>query len=181
MHGYDEIDTTDQVTVRSEVARLTRLFDKAVRNNTANNPDIYQSNQTGAPQDVKLRQSIAIPSPAIAVIPPQAGGDVASVAPVPILPDPDASPATQVVLKKDDDDDDGKKSDKKDGDAKKSVKIDDGKAGDAKTGDTQIGSASSDTTAAASDPKTSEVGEPEHKEDEDSSDGKGKAPLKETK
>jgi hypothetical protein len=53
--GYEDIDTgapkegeegkerernPNAVTVRSEVARLTRLYDRAVRSNTANNPDM---------------------------------------------------------------------------------------------------------------------------------------------
>src|ERR1700712_5724508 len=41
VHGYDQINTDGEVTVRSEVARLTRLYDKAVRTNTMNNPDMY--------------------------------------------------------------------------------------------------------------------------------------------
>jgi hypothetical protein len=36
VHGYDEIAIDDSVSVRSEVARLTRLLDKAVRSNTMN-------------------------------------------------------------------------------------------------------------------------------------------------
>jgi hypothetical protein len=150
MHGYDEIDTSDQVTVRSEVARLTRLFDRAVRNNTANNPDIYQGNQTGSTQDVKLRQSVAIPSPAVAILPPQGGVvDDTIVAPVPAIPDPDASPATVVAFKKNDDDDDkDKKSDKKDDDVKKTVKIDDGKTSDSKKDDSTGSAAPSSSTAA---------------------------------
>lgn len=36
VHGYDEVAIDDSVSVRSEVARLTRLYDKAVRGNTAN-------------------------------------------------------------------------------------------------------------------------------------------------
>ena len=36
VHGYDEIAIDDSVSVRSEVARLTRLYDKVVRNNTMN-------------------------------------------------------------------------------------------------------------------------------------------------
>jgi len=36
VHGYDEIAIDDDVSVRSEVARLTRLYDKAVRSNTMN-------------------------------------------------------------------------------------------------------------------------------------------------
>jgi hypothetical protein len=41
--GYDEINTDGEVTVRSEVARLTRLYDRAVKTNTMNNPDIYMA------------------------------------------------------------------------------------------------------------------------------------------
>ena len=47
VHGYDEIDVDDQVSVRSEVARLTRLYDKAVRSNTQNNPDMYMAGAGG--------------------------------------------------------------------------------------------------------------------------------------
>ena len=36
VHGYDAIDTDESVTVRSEVARLTRLYDRAVKTNTMN-------------------------------------------------------------------------------------------------------------------------------------------------
>lgn len=36
VHGYDEIAIDDSVSVRSEVARLTRLLDKAMRSNTMN-------------------------------------------------------------------------------------------------------------------------------------------------
>lgn len=47
VHGYGEIDTDDKVTVRSEVARLTRLYDRAVRSNTMNNPDMYMASAGG--------------------------------------------------------------------------------------------------------------------------------------
>lgn len=43
VHGYEAIDTDDQVTVRGEVARLTRLYDKAVKTNTMNDPDMYSA------------------------------------------------------------------------------------------------------------------------------------------
>lgn len=36
VHGYDEIAIDDSISVRSEVARLTRLYDKVVKNNTMN-------------------------------------------------------------------------------------------------------------------------------------------------
>jgi SMODS and SLOG-associating 2TM effector domain len=40
-HGYDEIAIEDEVSVRSEVARLTRLYDKAVRSNTSNDRKLH--------------------------------------------------------------------------------------------------------------------------------------------
>lgn len=43
IHGYDEIDIADKVSVRSEVARLTRLYETAVKKYKANNPDSYNS------------------------------------------------------------------------------------------------------------------------------------------
>lgn len=46
-HGYDDIDT-DDVTVRSEVARLTRLYDRAIRLNGMNNPDMYMAGAGGS-------------------------------------------------------------------------------------------------------------------------------------
>ncbi|EXJ85821.1 hypothetical protein A1O1_06190 [Capronia coronata CBS 617.96] len=67
VHGYDEINTDDhQVTVRSEVARLTRLFDRAVRTNTANNPDMYMAGSAGIydPMNTALR-----PRPAVVQVP----------------------------------------------------------------------------------------------------------------
>lgn len=45
-HGYDDIDT-DEVTVRSEVARLTRLYDRAIRLNGQNSPDSYNAGIEG--------------------------------------------------------------------------------------------------------------------------------------
>ena len=41
VHGYDEIDVDDKVSVRSEVARLTRLYEAAVKKYMQNNPDMY--------------------------------------------------------------------------------------------------------------------------------------------
>lgn len=40
-HGYDEIAVDDAVSVRSEVARLTRLYDRVVRNNTMNDREFF--------------------------------------------------------------------------------------------------------------------------------------------
>lgn len=105
VHGYDKIDTDDQVTVRSEVARLTRLYDRAIKTNTVNDPDTYS---TGAPPDphaAALRSAaagqIGLPPPPPAVSatmtvplsgPPPA--EAAVVAPV-AAQDLDASPATK--------------------------------------------------------------------------------------
>ncbi|PNS21704.1 hypothetical protein CAC42_1558 [Sphaceloma murrayae] len=46
-HGYDAIDVEDRVTVRGEVARLTRLWDQAVRRNVSNDPDMYAAGSVG--------------------------------------------------------------------------------------------------------------------------------------
>jgi hypothetical protein len=55
MHGYDEIDLNGAVTVRSEVARLTRLYERAVRTNTVNNPDMYQGDGGSLSTGVTLK------------------------------------------------------------------------------------------------------------------------------
>jgi SMODS and SLOG-associating 2TM effector domain len=41
MHGYDEIDVDDKFSVRSEVVRLTRIYESAIKKYKQNNPDIY--------------------------------------------------------------------------------------------------------------------------------------------
>ena len=43
IHGYNEIDTDDKVSVRSEVARLTRLYEAAVKKDVQNSPDMYNA------------------------------------------------------------------------------------------------------------------------------------------
>lgn len=104
VHGYDKIDIDDQVTVRSEVARLTRLYDRAVKTNTLNDPDMYSS---GAPTDLHnaaLRAATGQPAlpPAPAPLPaieaaPVSGSpppEAAVTAPA-AAQDPDASPATK--------------------------------------------------------------------------------------
>jgi hypothetical protein len=102
VHGYDEIDVEDGVSVRSEVARLTRLYDGVVKNNTMNDrefldsfllvggyvlvltwrtADMYVNAATdGANAALRTRPG-QIPAPA-----PALGGDVVS-----------ATPATNVV------------------------------------------------------------------------------------
>lgn len=49
VHGYDEIDIEDRVSVRSEVARLTNMYESAVKKYTENNPDLY--NTGGKPKE----------------------------------------------------------------------------------------------------------------------------------
>ncbi|QDS72047.1 hypothetical protein FKW77_002496 [Venturia effusa] len=106
VHGYDDINIDEQVTVRSEVARLTRLYDRAVRTNTVNNPDMYMAgSQNDSNLALKARVGapagpvpvIAAPNVPISIIPPVANGSAAVAAPAaPIAPivDPDESPAS---------------------------------------------------------------------------------------
>jgi hypothetical protein len=99
MNGYDEIDVNDSVTVRGEVARLSRLYERAVRTNTANSPDLYQSDG-GLSAGVKLRQNVPT---APVVAPGPSSSPVASSVPAPAAAppaDPDASPATSVPVPK---------------------------------------------------------------------------------
>ena len=67
MHGYQEIDIDRTVTVRSEVARLTRLYDHAVLSNSMNYPDNYLATSGDASANQGLRQRL--PSQAVAVLP----------------------------------------------------------------------------------------------------------------
>ncbi|KAF2208606.1 hypothetical protein CERZMDRAFT_87680 [Cercospora zeae-maydis SCOH1-5] len=107
IHGYDAIDTDEAVTVRSEVARLTRLYDRAVKTNTINDPDYYGG--AGVSSDslnAGLRSSRSVqpqphyppepnpPAPAPIPAPVSAPAPVPS-AESPPLPDPDESPATR--------------------------------------------------------------------------------------
>lgn len=111
VHGYDEIDTDDRVSVRSEVARLTRLYDRAVRTNTINNPDMYEVAAPGSEGNgATLRHTgsrpiapvpvAAPPPPASAPTPAIEAGPSATTPaapappPAPVAPDPDESPAT---------------------------------------------------------------------------------------
>jgi len=100
MHGYEDIDIFDKdvdkkVTVRSEVARLTRLYDRAVRNNTLNNPDMYMAASGLDQTSLALRARPA--GAGQPGIPPVARGNVAAPAAAPVAVaavDPDDSPAT---------------------------------------------------------------------------------------
>lgn len=93
IHGYDAIDTDSAVTVRSEVARLTRLYDRAVKTNTLNDPDAY-GNGTGLDAHVvaKLKDSGAGAAPA-APIPAAIPEATPAAAAAPA--DVDESPATK--------------------------------------------------------------------------------------
>lgn len=106
VHGYDQINTDGEVTVRSEVARLTRLYEKAVRTNTMNNPDMYMagvfdSAQTGLRKTAPPGPIVNIPVPA-PVVPDTTAAPAAAPAPAapaaPAAPvvanDPDESPAS---------------------------------------------------------------------------------------
>ena len=41
VHGYDEIDIDDEVSVRSEVARLTKMYETAVKKYAESSPDMH--------------------------------------------------------------------------------------------------------------------------------------------
>lgn len=103
-HGYDAIDTDDQVTVRSEVARLTRLYDRAVKINSMNDPDNYAAGQAGDQYNAGLRTRPGQPGQPPMPMPAAAGSAAAIPAPVngaPVPPapallnDPDEAPATK--------------------------------------------------------------------------------------
>lgn len=110
VHGYDEIDT-DEVTVRSEVARLTRLYERAIRLNGMNNPDMYMAGAGGSDGNTgggirSGRSAAGLPAgapnaalPAItpAGAPQPSGENVGPV--VPLEPNPeDAAPATKAAV-----------------------------------------------------------------------------------
>lgn len=95
VHGYDAIDTDEVVTVRSEVARLTRLYDRAVKANTANDPDLYAAEAQGDFHHAALRSRPG--QPMLPVAAPQVS-DPPVQAPViqpPVAVEPDESPATK--------------------------------------------------------------------------------------
>jgi hypothetical protein len=94
VHGYDAIDTDEQVTVRSEVARLTRLYDRAVKANTTNDPDLYAAGGPGDFHNAALRSRnggsglpVAAPQP---IDPPIQAPEIQP----PVAVEADESPAT---------------------------------------------------------------------------------------
>jgi len=127
MHGYSDIDIDKEVTVRSEVARLTRLYDRAVRNNTLNNPDMYMAS-SGFDQTLALRSRPAGPGvPALPPVVPTNPAPTTTAVPAAVpgaapeavaAADPDESPATAPPKpppppKTDGKEPDGKEPDKK--------------------------------------------------------------------
>ncbi|KAL9618961.1 MAG: hypothetical protein Q9160_006355 [Pyrenula sp. 1 TL-2023] len=97
VHGYEEIDIDDKVTVRSEVARLTRLYDRAVRSNTMNNPDMYMASQGG---DIAVALRARPEGPGQGALPPAMSSQAMPAAPAQLqvaIPPPapeDESPVT---------------------------------------------------------------------------------------
>lgn len=94
--SYDEIDLQDSVSVRSEVARLTKLYDRAVRNNTMNNPDMYMSG--GGADAITGLRARPLPGqpqlPAILPAPAAEAGAPAVPSAMVAVPEIEESPAT---------------------------------------------------------------------------------------
>lgn len=96
VHGYDEIDIDDKVTVRSEVARLMRLYERAMRNNMLNNPDNYMlANSDAAGTALRSRPAGVAPQapvslPAVVSVAP----DAALAVPIPVAVVPGGTQAT---------------------------------------------------------------------------------------
>jgi SMODS and SLOG-associating 2TM effector domain len=96
VHGYDDIDVGDKVTVRSEVARLMRLYERAMRNNVLNNPDNYLlANADGA--GTALRSRTAGGGQAVPIIAAVGPGSSAANPAAPIVAQQPAAAATAPV------------------------------------------------------------------------------------
>jgi hypothetical protein len=94
VHGYDAIDIDEQVTVRSEVARLTRLYDRAVKANTTNDPDLYAAGGPGDFHNAALRSRNGGSGIPVAAAQPIDPPIQAPVIQPPVAVEPDESPAT---------------------------------------------------------------------------------------
>ena len=94
--GYDEIDVDDKVSVRSEVARLTRLYETAIKKYMENNPDMY--NTGGGLLDpvtgLRSRPGAGLPLPPGTTAQATSAPAPVPTAAAPPVPDPDESPAT---------------------------------------------------------------------------------------
>ena len=74
-HGYDEIDIDDKISVRGEVARLTRLYESAVKKYMQNNPDMYNmgGGMLDAVTGLRARPGAGVQLPPTATAPEAAG------------------------------------------------------------------------------------------------------------
>lgn len=145
VHGYDEIDTDEnRVTIRSEIARLTRLYDRAVRNNSLNNPDMYmagagfdgsntalRSRPQQQPGPIPIAAGPAAPIVAAPVVDTPSVPPAVGAAPVSAAPDPDESPASAPPKPKKEEepkkeDESAKKEENKDDNASKGESAADG-------------------------------------------------------
>ena len=107
--GYDDVIEEYDVTVRSEVARLTRLYDRAVENNTRNNPDTYVA---GPGSDAvaagvgRAKLQVSAPTPAQTQVSTDAAPTSTTAPVVAATPvtdsNPDSSPASAPPKKADD-------------------------------------------------------------------------------
>ena len=62
VHGYDEIDVDDKVSVRSEVARLTKMYEDACKKYAESNPDMHgKAGAKGEGRSLKARPVAAKP------------------------------------------------------------------------------------------------------------------------
>lgn len=94
MHGYNEIDINAEVSVRGEIARLTRLYQKALRNNTYNNPDFFLP---GNHDDAGGRGAHPVVGASDPAPPPVTNTSSAPAVIPPPADDLDESPATKAV------------------------------------------------------------------------------------
>lgn len=94
IHGYNEIDIDDKVTVRSEVARLMRCYEKAVRNFAMSNPDNYLMGQSEGGMALRPRGGVIAPAPVTLPGMPPSVPTQALEPPAPLVEDPDQSPAS---------------------------------------------------------------------------------------
>ncbi|KAF2157142.1 hypothetical protein K461DRAFT_273278 [Myriangium duriaei CBS 260.36] len=100
IHGYSAIDTEDRVTVRGEVARLTRMWDAAIRRNVANDPDMYASGtpnngDTEALRSRNGRGTVQLPVVVPTAPPAPTPAPIAAPSPLPTpvpMPSPSAAP-----------------------------------------------------------------------------------------
>lgn len=163
IHGYNEIDVDDKVSVRSEVARLTRLYDAAVKKYMQNNPDMYTAGGGLLDPITGLRARPGAGGQVPAATTPDAAN--ASSAPdpspasAPAADDADESPATTKDPRKTDQKADGTVGTAKTGDQAKDKPADqapegkkaDGTVGSAKTDDPEVKDKSADQAPKRSD------------------------------